>query len=266
MKKKMFIIVSLAMLFLVNCSTKNKDQDMDVIKNDENETPIEPIIAADVYSTDKGELKVTLIGHASLMFEFDGKIIHVDPYSNVADYALLPKADLIMITHEHADHLDTTAINNIKKENTRYIVSEVVNGLLGYGEIMGNGSVSGFEGIDIKAVPAYNMVNKKPDGEFYHPQGRGNGYILSFGDKKVYIAGDTENIPDMETLKESIEIAFLPKNLPYTMSDDMFVDAAIKVSPRYLYPYHFSEYDQEKINKALGNSEIEIIVKPMSNK
>lgn len=123
-------------------------------------------IKADIYETNAGTLKVTLVGHGSLMFEYGGKIIHVDPYSQVADYSKLPKADLILLTHEHGDHLDTAAINAIKKADTHYIVSKVCNEILGYGEVMNNGGHSHWGGaLHIDAFPAYNIVNKKPDGE-----------------------------------------------------------------------------------------------------
>lgn len=222
-------------------------------------------IKADVYETNNGPLKVTLVGHGSLMFEYAEKIIHVDPYSKVADYSRLPKADLIILTHEHGDHLDTAAINAVKKDETYYIVSKACNEMLGYGDIESNGGHFSWNNIDVEVVPAYNMVNKKDNGEFYHPKGRGNGYVFLFGDKKVYVAGDTENIPEMEKLKGEIEIAFMPKNLPYTMSDDMFIDAAKKVMPKVLYPYHMSEFDEEKIGKALDGTNIKLEVRPMQN-
>jgi L-ascorbate metabolism protein UlaG (beta-lactamase superfamily) len=223
-------------------------------------------IPSDSYTTNEGELKITLVGHASLMFEYKGKIIHTDPWNNVADYSLLPKADLVLITHEHPDHFDTAAINLIKKAETRFIASKVCSEALGYGEAIGNGEKKAFEGINIEAVPAYNIVSKRPSGEFYHPKGRGNGYVLTFGDTKVYVAGDTENVPEMKALQGSIYIAFLPKNTPYTMTDEMFADAARMVKPAYLYPYHFSEYDANKITKSLSDTNIRIQVRPMFNK
>lgn len=223
-------------------------------------------ITSDSYLTKLGELNVTLVGHASLMFEINGKIIHIDPYSKVADYSKLPKADLILLTHEHSDHLDLNAIEQIKQAKTRFVVSKVCADSIGYGDVLSNGDKTIFEGIEIQAVPAYNIVSKRPDGQYYHPQGRGNGYVLTFGSEKVYVAGDTENIPEMEQLK-GVYIAFLPKNTPYTMTDDMFVDAAQKVSPVYLYPYHFSEFNDKKITKALEkeNNKAKLLVRSMSN-
>lgn len=253
-------------LFITSCGRKSNAtmSNNEITKDQTMSKPVKDI-TADTYMTSMGNLKVTLVGHASLIFEINGKVIHIDPYSNVADYTLLPKADLIILTHEHYDHMDPTAIDNIKKDDTRFILTKACNDSLNYGEIMNNGDKTEFSGISIEAVPAYNIVNKRPDGEFYHPKGRGNGYIFTFGDKKVYVAGDTENIPEMKDLKD-IYIAFLPKNLPYTMTDAMFVDAAKTVNPTYLYPYHFSEYNEKDINKELADSKIKIILRPMSNK
>ncbi|MDR2955543.1 MAG: MBL fold metallo-hydrolase [Prevotella sp.] len=262
--KKAFLIIILALFVFSACGGKTGKENTKEQKSG-SENVVEEYIKADVYETNDGSLKVTLVGHGSLMFEYKGKVIHVDPYSKVADYTKLPQADLILITHEHGDHLDTAVINVLKKEGTDFIVSKVVNEILGYGDVMSNGDNTTCEGISIQAVPAYNIVSKKPDGEAYHPKGRGNGYILVFGDKKVYIAADTENIPEMDALKGTIDIAFMPKNLPYTMSDDMFIDAAKKVTPKVLYPYHMSEFDNEKIGKALEDTGIKIEVRPMKN-
>lgn len=262
---KVFLLSLTMVLFsFAACGSKTN-----AAKVESNETDTQAMqqeyIKADVYETNQGPLKVTLVGHGSLMFEYKDKVIHVDPYSQVADYSRLPKADLIILTHEHSDHLDTIAINAVKKNETYYIVSKVCNEILGYGDVESNGGHFSWNNIDVEVLPAYNIVNKKPDGEAYHPKGRGNGYVFTFGDKKVYVAGDTENIPEMEKLKGEIEIAFMPKNLPYTMTDEMFIDAAKKVMPKVLYPYHMSEFDQEKIGKALGGTGIKIEVRPMKN-
>lgn len=266
--KKYFSLLVVAFAFVnISCgSSTNKESDTETIKDENMNDSLKNNIPADTYATEKGDLKVTLVGHGSVMFEFDGKIIHVDPYSEVANYELLPKADLIILTHEHFDHLDVSAINSIKKADTRTILSQICYDSLKYGDVMNNGDQLDFNGISIKAVPAYNMINKRPSGEFYHPKGRGNGYVFTFGDKKVYIAGDTENIPEMKELKDSIYIAFMPKNLPYTMTDEMFIDASKNVNPTYLYPYHYSEFDEAKISNALSETDIKLQVRPMSNK
>ena len=230
-------------------------------------------IKADVYETGGGELKVTLVGHGSLMFEYGGKVIHVDPYSQVADYSRLPKADLILLTHAHADHLDTIAINQIKKDSTdifmAYICYEPLKNMvdtLNNDLILRNYDHISHNGIVISALPAYNIVHKNPQGKYYHPKGEGNGYRIQFGDKLVYVAGDTEDIPEMKnSYHYSCDIAFLPKNIPYTMTDEMFVNAAKTLKPKVFYPYHMSEFDSDKIGKALEGMDIEIKVRPMKN-
>jgi len=265
MKKSLLLLLSVASFSFFACGNKATTAKAEDKSGDTLSMVKDDYIKADIYNTSNGPLKVTLVGHGSVMLEYDGKVIQVDPYSKVADYSKLPKADLIILTHEHGDHLDTIAINSIKKSDTHYIVSKVCNEILGYGNVINNGDRTTWNDIFIEAVPAYNIVNKKPDGVAYHPKGRGNGYVFTFGDKKVYVAGDTENIPEMEKLKGEINIAFMPKNLPYTMDDDMFVDAAMKVMPKVLYPYHMSEFSQEKISKALESTDIKIEVRPMKN-
>jgi len=266
MKKTLLFLLITFLFAFVACTGKVKVEfSADDKEKGTSSMEQDSYIKADTYETNLGPLRVTLVGHGSLMFEYGGKVIHVDPYSQVADYTRLLKADLIILTHEHGDHLDKVAMGKIKKGGTHYIVSKVCNEILGYGDIMNNGDKTEWNGIPISAVPAYNIVNKKPDGTAYHPKGRGNGYIFTFGDKKVYVAADTENIPEMDALKGTIDVAFMPKNLPYTMTDEMFVDAVKKVQPKVVYPYHMSEFNQEEISKALEGVNTKIEVRPMKN-
>ncbi len=217
----------------------------------------------DVIKTSSGDLKVTFIGHGSLMFAFDGKTIHVDPYGKLADYSTLPKADLILITHEHRDHLDPKALESVRKEETAVVLNESSLQTVRDGLVMKNGQVRTVKGIKIEAVPAYNLVHKRDTGQPYHPKGVGNGYILTFGDKRVYIAGDTENTPEMKAL-QGIDIAFLPMNLPYTMTPQMVADAAKAFQPKVLYPYHYGETDTSKLVELLKEEKgIEVRIRKM---
>ncbi len=200
----------------------------------------------DVIRTSGGDLEILFIGHASLMMEFQGKIIHVDPYSKLADYSTLPKADLVLITHEHQDHLDPAALDRIRTRGTKIVLTEKGAEKVTGGTVMKNGDVQTIMGIRIEAVPAYNIVHKRDNGQPFHPKGQGNGYVLTFGDARVYIAGDTENTPEMKALR-NIDVAFLPMNLPYTMTPEMVADAARAFKPRVLYPYHYGETDTSKI-------------------
>ena len=203
-------------------------------------------LETDVLSTSAGDVKITFIGHATLVFTFGGKVIHVDPYGKLTDYSKQPKADLILVTHEHADHLDPAAIRAVRAENTAIVYTAACVGKLAGGTVMTNGDVRTVQGIRIEAVPAYNVVHKRDDGRPFHPKGDGNGYILTFGDRRVYVAGDTENTPEMKDLR-GIDVAFLPMNLPYTMTPEMVADAAKAFKPKILYPYHYGETDPSKL-------------------
>ncbi|MEW6347720.1 MAG: MBL fold metallo-hydrolase [Thermodesulfobacteriota bacterium] len=191
-----------------------------------------------------GELKITRLGHASVKFDFNGKVIYADPFGKFGDYAKLPKADLILITHEHFDHLDMEAISKIKTDKT-VIVSSAAAAEKNKGfKVMKNGDTITELGFKIEAVPAYNVVHKRDNGQPFHPKGHGNGYVINFGDLRVYVAGDTENIPEMKDLK-GITAAFLPANLPYTMTGQMVADAAKAIKPKYLFPYHYDMGDSQ---------------------
>ncbi len=212
---------------------------------------------SDTFPTRSGDLRITFIGHGTLMFEHAGTVIHVDPVSQYADYARLPKADLILVTHEHGDHLDPKAIEAVRTDETVLIgngsSAAKVTGMAS----MKNGDVREVKGVGIEAVPAYN-----PDKQF-HPRGNGNGYVLTFADKRVYVAGDTENIPEMAALKD-IDIAFLPMNLPFTMTPEMVAEAAKSFRPAVLYPYHFGSSDTSKLVSLLAGSKIEVRIRKLS--
>jgi L-ascorbate metabolism protein UlaG (beta-lactamase superfamily) len=215
----------------------------------------------DLIPTSAGPLEISSIGHGTLMFTFGGKVIHVDPVGQYADYAALPKADLILITHQHRDHLDPKVLEILRKPDTPIVVNEAAAAQMPTGIIMKNGDTRTVAGIPIQAVPAYNLVHKRESGEPFHPQGRDNGYVLTFGDKRVYVAGDTENTPEMKALK-NIDVAFLPMNLPYTMTPEMVADAARAFKPKILYPYHFGQTDPAKLVALLKDTpEIEVRVR-----
>ncbi|MFV0592621.1 MAG: MBL fold metallo-hydrolase [Draconibacterium sp.] len=218
----------------------------------------------DVFKTSEGDLSITFIGHGTLMLEFNGQVIHVDPVSMYADYETMPKADLILITHEHGDHLDPKAIDAVKKEPTRIVLTENCTPKYKGTDIMKNGDTKVFGTITVEAVPAYNIKNVRPGGIPYHPKGQGNGYIIRFADKKVYIAGDTENIPEMADLKD-IDIAFLPMNLPYTMTPEMCAEAARLFHPKILYPYHFGNTDTGELIKLMkDDTAIEVRIRKLN--
>jgi len=223
----------------------------------------EKVMEEDIIKTSDGDLKITFVGHGTLMFTFGGKVIHVDPTSQEADYSKMPKADLIMVTHEHGDHLDTKAIGVIRKEDTEIVLTEICARDVKGGVVMKNGDEKTVAGLKIEAVPAYNIVNKRQGGQPFHPKGVGNGYIIAFGDKRVYVAGDTENTPEMKKLKD-IDITFLPMNLPYTMTPEMVADAAKAFRPKIVYPYHFGNTDTSQLVKLLAEEkDIEVRIRDM---
>ena len=183
--------------------------------------------------------------------------------SRRADYGRLPKGDLVLITHGHFDHLDPKALAAACKKGAPVILPESCAKSVEGGIAMKNGDVRTAAGLKIEAVPAYNVVHLRAPGQPFHPHGEGNGYVVTFGDLRVYVAGDTENTPEMKGLKD-IAVAFLPMNLPYTMTPEMVADAAKAFRPKVLYPYHFGETDTSKLVALLkGEKDIEVRIRRM---
>jgi L-ascorbate metabolism protein UlaG (beta-lactamase superfamily) len=221
------------------------------------------VVKRDVIKTSAGDLELVFIGHSSLMMTFRGKIIHFDPYGKMADYKKLPKADLIFVTHDHNDHFDLAALQAIQKKETTVVLPPICSEKVPEGWIMENGESLTVQGIEVQALPAFNMVHKRENGQAFHPKGIGNGYVLTFGDKRIYVAGDTENIADMKALK-GIDCAFLPMSVPSTMTPEMVADAAKAFKPKILYPYHYGETDPAKLTKLLKTTPgIEVRIRPL---
>jgi len=217
----------------------------------------------DVIATSAGDVEITFVGHGTLMMTFDGKTIHIDPFSRVADYADLPKADVVFVTHEHGDHLDVNALEQTRTESTIVVLTERCAERVDGGVVMSNGETQTVAGFGVEAVPAYNVVHMRSEDMPYHPKGAGNGYVLTFGDTRIYIAGDTENTPEMKAL-EDIDYAFLPMNLPYTMSPEMVADAVKAFKPRVVYPYHYGETDTSILVDLLKDIEgVEVRIRRM---
>jgi len=228
--------------------------------------PVNGQFESDVIKTSEGDLEMVFIGHGTLMFKFNDLVIHIDPVMREADYSSLPDADLILVTHEHGDHLDMNAINHIMKENTRVVMTETCLEQLEdfQANVFKNGDGGSIHGIGIRAIPAYNIAHTRSNGMPFHPKGVGNGYILNFGDTFVLIGGDTENIPEYKDLGLEIAVAFLPMNLPYTMTPTMVADAAKTFQPEILYPYHFGQSDtQELVDLLKDENAIEVRIRAL---
>ncbi len=204
------------------------------------------VFESDTISTPPAQIKISFVGHASLFIHYNDRIIHIDPVGSYGDYSKMPKADLILVTHHHGDHFNQKAIGEITKPGTVLILTETCGRDFPKGIVMKNGDVKQVLGIKLEAVPAYNIVHKRDNGEPFHPRGEGNGYVLNLTGKKIYIAGDTENIPEMKNLN-GIDCAFLPMNLPYTMTPEMVAQAVRLFHPKILYPYHFGDTNVQKL-------------------
>lgn len=212
------------------------------------------------FTTDNGnELKITMLCHGSIALAYGDLWIQVDPVAQLGprsvDYAAMPKADFILITHEHHDHLDTAAIATLSHANTRIMANAAAAQALGKGETLANGDSRQLaKDVSVKALPAYNTT---PGRENFHPKGHGNGYLFLFDGLAVYVAGDTENIPELANLGK-VDIAFLPVNQPYTMTPAQCVAAARQIAPRILIPYHLSDTDFDAITQGLHGEKMEV--------
>ena len=225
------------------------------------------IAAAGEFQTDTFQTKggktitITAIKHASLRIQYDGVEIQVDPvakYPPATDYSKFPKADVILVTHEHFDHFDRDAIEVLQKDGTQIIANPSVQKMLGFGTAMTNGESRAIaQGISLAAVPAYNTTVGRTQ---FHPKGRDNGYVLTMDGFGIYIAGDTEDIPEMAKLKD-IDIAFLPCNQPYTMTPEQLAKAAKTIKPKVLFPYHYSETPIKRVAKLLADTSIDVHIR-----
>ncbi len=240
---KSLLTLALAALSLTACAHQTKD-----------------MYEVDEFQTKSGKtVRLHALVHSSIRIEFDGKEIEVDPCGKLGDrmidYSAMPKADYIIITHEHYDHLDKAAIKQLSKEGTQVIMNQRSADKCGAGTVMANGDkLQLTDEITIEAVAAYNTT----DGHLqFHPKGRDNGYILTLDGLRIYIAGDTEVIPEMADIKD-IDIAFLPCNQPYTMTPKRLIEAARIIQPRVLFPYHYSDTDLSAIPAELPDIDVRI--------
>ena len=213
--------------------------------------------ATEEFKTSAGVLKMTPIQHGSLTLEAGGQVIEVDPAISgfgaaPPDFSKVPKADLVLITDIHDDHLDPASLAKVRKTGTTVVIPGAALSKVSDGVVMKNGETKKFGPWTIEAIPMYNLKNGP-----YHEKGRGNGYIVTYGGLRIYIAGDTEGIPEMRALK-NIDVAFIPMILPYTMSPADAADAVKAFHPKVVYPYHYGQSDLKVFEAALKGTGIEV--------
>lgn len=217
-------------------------------------------VEADIFVTKSGKLvKFHALMHSSIRIEYDGQEIEIDPCSKLrdrtVDYTAMPKAGILLVTHEHFDHYDSATISLLTAEKTQLVMNRRCVEMYGAGAAMENGDRKQLANdILLEAVPAYNTT----EGHLqFHPKGRDNGYILTLDGLRIYIAGDTEDIPEMAELGD-IDIAFLPCNQPYTMTPEQLVRAAKMIKPKVLFPYHYGDTDIRGIPAQLPGIDVRI--------
>ncbi len=192
-----------------------------------------------VFSSSEGDVRVTPILHATMALEWDGKTIFFDPYGGAESFSGLGDPDLILITDIHGDHMNAETLDQLDLSNTVLVaplpVVEEVGGKFARAVDLANGRSYAWEGIEVEAVPMYNLPETD---DSRHPKGRGNGYVVTIGDLRLYVSGDTEDIPEMRAL-EDIDVAFVCMNMPYTMEVDQAADAVLEFKPEIVIPFHF---------------------------
>ena len=219
----------------------------------------------DSYETESGTITIHPIDHASFVMTTPSMTIYCDPVGEASTYAAHPAPDLILITHEHGDHYQAETLTALVGENTRLVTNPAVHAMLpddlkAKATAIANGESTTVDGMEIEAIPASNTTE---DRLKYHPKGRDNGYVLAIDGRRVYIAGDTEDIPEMRAL-EDIFIAFVPMNLPFTMDVDQAASAVAEFRPAYVYPYHYRDSDPQAFadKVAASDAETEVVMGP----
>lgn len=218
--------------------------------------PVRALPPADTIPSRGGPIRIQPIFHASTQIEHAGKVIQIDPWSQ-GDYSRAKRADLILITDIHPDHLDRAALAKVRKAGTVIVGPKAVARELPGIAVLRNYERTTIYGISIEAVPMYNLKRGPAPGQLYHTKGRGNGYVLTLGGKRLYFSGDTENIPEARRLR-NVDVAFVCMNLPYTMTPTEAAAMVRAFRPRIVYPYHYRGSDREAFRSALKGAPIEV--------
>ena len=213
------------------------------------------VAAPETFSTAAGTLELTPIQHASLMIQAGGKVLYLDPAEG--SYEGRPKADYILITDIHGDHLSEGIINQLKKADTAIVAPKAVAASLTVTKVLSNGEKTTVGPFQLEAIPMYNLKRGPSSGQLFHDKGRGNGYIVTYGGKRFYFSGDTEAISEMKAL-QNIDVAFVCMNLPYTMTPQEAAEAVRAFHPAVVYPYHYMGSDLNAFAKALEGTGIDV--------
>jgi L-ascorbate metabolism protein UlaG (beta-lactamase superfamily) len=216
-------------------------------------------VAPDTIPASGGDITIQPLNHATLQVAHGGRVIDVDPVAP-ANFGTLPAPDIILITDIHSDHLDPATVATLKKPATKIVAPAAAALKLDGAIVMKNGETKDVDGITIEAVPMYNLKRGPAAGQLFHDKGRGNGYIVTLGGKRLYFAGDTECIPEMKALK-NIDVAFVPMNLPYTMPPSEAAECVKAFKPKIVYPYHYRGQNLEDFANALKGSGIEVRIR-----
>lgn len=216
----------------------------------------------DTLRTDNGKtLIVTFLGGASLLFDYEGTRIYFDPTTYTGSFSNLPTADYIFITSHHKDHCDKRAVDAIASPGTKLFVSDKAKYVVNRGMVLFNWQDIRIDGLRIEAIPSYSDF-KNNEGKPYHPRGEGNGYIITVGGTRIFVAGDTQNTEELRSLKW-IDIAFLPLKAPFTMSPQAFTEAVTAFQPKVVYPYNYRGTDPRELEVLLEDSGIELRIRRM---
>lgn len=262
--KKLHVFLIFSVLLIVSCTKTNANTEITM----DSQPKIDSIAAAgykyDTFTTPAGRsVDIAFIKHGSIIIDINNELVYIDPVTMFGnDFSKLPKADMILVTHEHHDHFDPKAIEELSGDSTRLIMSRRVVELYGKGEAMLPGETITVEpaNFTVTATPAYNTT---PDHLQFHPKDRKDiGFVFDIDGLRIYVAGDTEDIPEMADLKD-IDIAFLPVNQPYTMTPEQAIHATEVIKPKVLYPYHYGQTDLSPIVEKFADSNVDVRIRNM---
>jgi L-ascorbate metabolism protein UlaG (beta-lactamase superfamily) len=260
------VIITSALFLILACApppAQNRNDETPAASPQQASTPdalpqqaSTPGAAASQTVSEVGDIRITAITHASFQIEYGGKVIHIDPTSP-GDYSKASQADLVLITDIHPDHLDPAAIARVRKAGAPVVAPAAAADKIESPTVIANGETKTVAGISIEAVPMYNLKRGPSAGQLFHTKGRGNGYVLTLGTRRVYIAGDTECTDEMRALK-NIDVAFIPMNLPYTMPPSEAAECVKAFKPKVVLPYHYRGQNPEEFKTALTGEPVEV--------